>query len=673
MLSLPTVVDSTRNGALLVPLGARLRKQFVTLRFVNSLLRLNIPVAWFNQPFFIRTKAFPKGHEYSCGWLVALDSTDSLEKGSSGSLVKELAARRGVVLHQLLEESQVPTQPLRAPRIAVYAGSGTWDAYLWYVECLNAMGFNPDCLFPSEIASGKLREYDIYVQPGGDETIQAAALWPEGRAEVRRFVERGGGYIGSCGGLDLAGDANGTTYGSPATNKAKYLELVSYECSRNRSRNSYPHDEWAKDHRYHVDLKEYSEVVPVAVSTPVPLRVRKPISPIVAGYPDVLAPGIVFANGPIVKRIGRPARAIAEFAPDLLPRDTHFEMPLDEAVQMLDGAAAIVESSFGKGRLVLFASHPEHPRNPEYYRMISNSIYHIIASGPKKRSGTAQKVLHKHSRRRTSRVESARMRVELTKLGTVARSFARAWRPYQNLNSWRYVHIPEIVLHLPGYSEVLVPEFEITVLKQAVEQITNRVSCLQRIQREVHKTPDRYGILRQQQLYADDIVQTVCVRLQSITRDISSSVARLASLRPLLHRVTELRAEIDSYKHAKKHAAEATNRLWSILDQVQEELNDSLWRDVVIKLDGKAETSFSIWKPGVIGLKSKGALIELFILWNMVSNYIDSSNRALILTAREVKGQNTYFPATTNRFLALQRAGRNRLSRSFPFSGIINR
>ena len=91
-------------------------------------------------------------------------------------------------------------------RIAVYDAGGTGRSAARRLELV--LGAMKDCLIrrigPPDIRSGALAQFDVVVFPGGSGSKQAAALEQAGRAKVRRFVERGGGYLGVCAGSYLA-------------------------------------------------------------------------------------------------------------------------------------------------------------------------------------------------------------------------------------------------------------------------------------------------------------------------------------------------------------------------------------------------------------------------------------------------------------------------------------
>lgn len=56
----------------------------------------------------------------------------------------------------------------------------------------------------AQIRGGVLKDFDVVVFTGGGASTQAKTLGDEGRANVRQFVENGGGYMGICAGAYLA-------------------------------------------------------------------------------------------------------------------------------------------------------------------------------------------------------------------------------------------------------------------------------------------------------------------------------------------------------------------------------------------------------------------------------------------------------------------------------------
>ncbi|MGD8253147.1 MAG: BPL-N domain-containing protein [Syntrophobacterales bacterium] len=83
-----------------------------------------------------------------------------------------------------------------------------WDkSFLWgyiMVYTLRDLGFSFDLLTAAEVSNGALRNYQVVIVPGGWASLKCEALGPEGMEHVRRFVETGGSYLGICGGAGLA-------------------------------------------------------------------------------------------------------------------------------------------------------------------------------------------------------------------------------------------------------------------------------------------------------------------------------------------------------------------------------------------------------------------------------------------------------------------------------------
>ena len=55
-----------------------------------------------------------------------------------------------------------------------------------------------------DVQAGRLDSFDILVVPGGNSSEQGSSLGNAGRQAVRKFVDRGGGYVGICAGANLA-------------------------------------------------------------------------------------------------------------------------------------------------------------------------------------------------------------------------------------------------------------------------------------------------------------------------------------------------------------------------------------------------------------------------------------------------------------------------------------
>jgi putative intracellular protease/amidase len=93
--------------------------------------------------------------------------------------------------------------PLKPGKVALL-----WDkSFLWgymAVSALRDLGFSFDLLTSATVRNQALNNYQILFVPGGWAGLKSASLGADGREELRRYVSRGGAYLGICGGAGLA-------------------------------------------------------------------------------------------------------------------------------------------------------------------------------------------------------------------------------------------------------------------------------------------------------------------------------------------------------------------------------------------------------------------------------------------------------------------------------------
>ena len=112
----------------------------------------------------------------------------------------------------MLEKAVTPDWMTSVPsrrgeiKVAVYDGAG--NGGLGVARVLAQVGGETNATItrvcPEDIRAGALKQFDVVMFTGGSGSGQGNALGKAGRAEVRRFVENGGGYIGICAGAYLA-------------------------------------------------------------------------------------------------------------------------------------------------------------------------------------------------------------------------------------------------------------------------------------------------------------------------------------------------------------------------------------------------------------------------------------------------------------------------------------
>ncbi len=127
-----------------------------------------------------------------------------------------------VAAEQIRTPAKVPTATIPAPatpetaeevsppslqtRIAIFDAPGVVRSALEATVAILATHpqITTRVITPDDVRSGALDDLDVVFFTGGRGSFQGRALGEDGRARVRAFVERGGGYIGVCAGAYLA-------------------------------------------------------------------------------------------------------------------------------------------------------------------------------------------------------------------------------------------------------------------------------------------------------------------------------------------------------------------------------------------------------------------------------------------------------------------------------------
>jgi len=172
-----------------------------------------------------------------------------------------------------------------------------------------------DKLLQSDIASGKLANYDVLLLPGGSGSGEAESLKPEGRQAIIKFVANGKGIVATCaGGYLVAKGWNDAT---------KDIELVNAEL--------YDLDNWERGVQTVICQTESD-----SRKEPIQFEIHFENGPI-----------FVPANDPYLP----PYVSLATFQTDLHKQGA--------PANMMIGKDAIIASYFGKGKIVAFSPHPE--------------------------------------------------------------------------------------------------------------------------------------------------------------------------------------------------------------------------------------------------------------------------------------------------------------------------
>ena len=170
---------------------------------------------------------------------------------------------------------------------------------------------------------------------------------------IRNFVKNGGGYIGICGGSTIACQGRKTS-DSKASSIAEFLKIS---------------NNWANQIYYRQD--QYDIRNPNTGGIPINVEIRKSGNPIFDPF--------YFQHSNKARSIrywGGPAFIIADSKDDLLGHvnilATYAEEPMEKALLHwfasdlkvktdMKGKGAIISTTYGKGRIVLFGCHPDAP------------------------------------------------------------------------------------------------------------------------------------------------------------------------------------------------------------------------------------------------------------------------------------------------------------------------
>jgi hypothetical protein len=231
-----------------------------------------------------------------------------------------------------------------------------WDESLaWGLMARRALkeaGLPFDMLRSEEIRGGALSRYPMLLVPGGWASNKLSTLGNRGQTEIRRFVEEGGSYLGICGGAGMATeDGIGLLpirRKPTAERVASFSGPVRLTLAAHRIWQGietplfnawWPSQFQAGDQRTFV-LAAYEEALPDAFSSDIPVADGR-----VIGWPG------------LEKRYG---------------------ILLDPA--RLHGEPAVMEGSFGRGRVVLSLIHFDTPGDSNGAAVLRN-LWDDLAPG----------------------------------------------------------------------------------------------------------------------------------------------------------------------------------------------------------------------------------------------------------------------------------------------------
>ena len=113
------------------------------------------------------------------------------------------------------EQEPIASVQDRIPlKVGVYADEGASGigAIEWFRLVNDSPEMKLKLLDGKAVRAGGLDGLDLLVMPGGDSKLQFDSLGPDGISKMKKFVAAGGGYIGTCGGCYLMLDRTGGSH-----------------------------------------------------------------------------------------------------------------------------------------------------------------------------------------------------------------------------------------------------------------------------------------------------------------------------------------------------------------------------------------------------------------------------------------------------------------------------
>jgi len=287
-----------------------------------------------------------------------------------------------VECYQVLEARELTAHTLLEPKIAQYLGTATRWGWPCYLQIADAGGFlTMEFLLENEISTS-LNNDDFNVlmwpyHPTPRSTIEVlkSIINVDDANAIRTFVNKGGGFIGSC-------------YGALAASSGVFhpLPLISlryaYHSTRlyTRPMVGFSLSDTIMDQNVLVTSDLYITQTHLSNTS----------HPLAYGLKSNLTE---FFSGPWFRFIGKNSQTLATFQGLTGVRRT-LDLPL--FYRPVLATPAWIDSTFGEGKVILFASHPEFVNNisvlfdqisweggDEYYgrRTIFNALFYATADG----------------------------------------------------------------------------------------------------------------------------------------------------------------------------------------------------------------------------------------------------------------------------------------------------
>jgi len=210
-------------------------------------------------------------------------------------------------------------------KAAIYMGDGALGVgeYHWLQIVTFAKGMETTLVDAKAIREGALDGKDLLIMPGGRSWDISAALGTEGAKRVKRFIRKGGGYIGTCAGAFLVSESS--------ESHPKMLDLLPFTSRGGMGRAD-------------MVVRFNSRAEQLA-------GIRKGTQ------------RIAYAGGPIFV----PTTPVPDAEVEIIATyDSNINTWTDKPLPSMAGQAAVIAGHVGKGRVFVSTVHPEADLDDHY-------------------------------------------------------------------------------------------------------------------------------------------------------------------------------------------------------------------------------------------------------------------------------------------------------------------
>lgn len=241
------------------------------------------------------------------------------------------------------------------PKIGIYNGPGASHSWLWFVEILDAMGFwNIEFLDDQKIKNDGLNSLQVLLVSGGDTFAIAESLGKEGAKKLKRFIDDGGIYIGSCAGAYLPLKSS-----LPPLNPFNFASVKISNLTKTLPEPVTLPEKFCTSYGCNYVFHPVREEVKISLTDfPSSNRNGELVVPIYGG-PSFLP--------------SEDAKTIASYTG--FTKKTLFLTDQELAYDTLIGKSSVVSKKMGNGHLFLLGPHLEHPHYPEGNILVAEMIY----------------------------------------------------------------------------------------------------------------------------------------------------------------------------------------------------------------------------------------------------------------------------------------------------------